>query len=231
MNKFLIRFVVTAVGSLGVLSDAAAAKSGPLACDFSKIEGPILTGSMPWPERQNVTVRVPQAYFYGPIYPSDGQIGNQGTLLMKMQIERFTPYPVEEMTGKIAKGLDDWIQILISPVDSFEDIAQWSAEFNAMKPHGTKFALVKEYNGLLRYDYSPVILGQQVYIAKAGDEITDIISCSISNPKSYKIYPNCNHISTASGLDMQITYPRRELKNWFLIKERAQAFIACLIVK
>ncbi len=203
--------------------------SGPLGCDFSAIDGPILTGVMPRIGKPSVALQVPKAYLPGPFYPRDGRLGANGSLLMYMQIDRFTPYPTNQMVGKIARGEDDWIMLLLYQIRSLEEIAPWNARFNARAQPGTKFNEIVQENGLLKYDYSPPLMSKETYIAREAGKITDLITCSINNYPGSRTYPNCDHITSAGDVDIKITYAARELNNWRAIRDRTRKFVACLI--
>nr|WP_298097899.1 hypothetical protein [uncultured Shinella sp.] len=204
--------------------------SGPLGCDFSAVDSPILTGTLRQVDRPDTKIQLPRTYLPGPFYPKDGQIGADGTLLMHMQVERFTPYPIQDMRGKIAKGEDDWIMLLITQIKPLEWIAQFTAEFNSGKEKGTRFTEIPQANGLLKLDYAPLTLQKDTYVARENSHVTDVIACFVNNDPQTKLYPNCQHMTSASGIDIEIVYPMRELKNWKVLRERTRKFIACMIV-
>lgn len=70
--------------------------SGPLGCDFSGIDSPIITGVMPRVREPSVKLQLPRAYLMGRGYIADGTLGADGTLLMQMKADQFVPYSDHE---------------------------------------------------------------------------------------------------------------------------------------
>jgi hypothetical protein len=202
----------------------------PPGCSFSDTDSPILTGTLHQVGKPDKNIRLPRAYLPGSSRQKDGYLGTDGTLLMQMQVETFSPYPTAEMRGKIAKNENDRIMLLITQLKPLDWIAQFIAEFNSGKPEGTKFREIPQANGLLKLDYTPLLRMKEAFIAREDHQITDVIDCSVDNDPHIKIYPNCEQTTSASGIDIQIVYPVRELDNWRAIRERARKFIACTII-
>jgi hypothetical protein len=214
-------FVIQSLGSAIALQEAHA--GGPLTCDFSDVEGPILTGSMPWPKRTPIRIRIPASYLDRPFPPRDGEVGREGTLLLSLDLVTFRPHR-KEFNQPIK---DDWVSILINPVKPLSEVAQITAVIYSEQPVGTVFALKPAPYGLLQYQYKMPLYSKELFVHKDSENITDVISCFV---KAAITNPNCSDRTTASGLDIGISYPKSELENWNRLRQNARKLLACLII-
>ncbi|TAU35282.1 hypothetical protein ELH27_36735 [Rhizobium leguminosarum] len=204
--------------------------SGPLGCDFSGIDSPIITGVMPRVGEPSVKLQVPKAYLPGPFYPKDGTLAGDGTLLLMMKADGFDPYPVREQRLTEEKARQQWLMALIWQFGPLEGIAQSRAEFDAGAKPGTKFEEVPQANGLIKYEFLPR-QNKQVYIARDSAKITDVVECDVNTGSGLDVSsPGCKHMTSASGLDVSISYYRTRLDDWGTIKERMSKFLACMII-
>lgn len=204
--------------------------SGPLGCDFSGIDSPIITGVMPRVREQSVKLQVPRAYLVGRGQIADGSFGADGTVLMQMKADQFDPYPDSEQHLTQESARQQLLTVLIWQFGQLADVAQKRAEFNAAVKPGTAFNEVPQANGLLKFEYVPR-QNKEIYVAREAGQITDVVECRVNTGSGLDApSPNCEHMTSASSLDVSISYYKTRLDDWKAIKERTSKFLACMII-
>lgn len=204
----------------------AVQKEGPLGCDFSGTDSPIITGTMPRAGKKSVDLQVPRAYLIGPIYPKDGQLASNGALLMRMHAFSFMPYPPG---GAASNGSQrDELMLLLTQLRPLAEVTDFAATFHSGAPQGTQFEEVRQANGLIKYKYVPRPMRKETYIGREAGEITDVITCGVNNFPAVQITPNCEHLTSAHGVDIILTYFSEQLEHWRVLKGNAQKFVECI---
>lgn len=205
--------------------------SGPLGCDFSGVDSPIITGVLSRVNEPGVRLQVPRAYLVGRGHIADGTLGSDGTVLMQMKADQFAPYPDNEQHLNQESARQQLLTVLIWQFGKLADIAQKRAEFNAAAEPGTSFREVPQANGLLKYDYVPR-QNKEIYVAREAGRITDVVECRANTGSGLDVpSPNCEHMTSASGLDVSITYFKTRLNDWKTLKGRVSNFLTCMTTK
>lgn len=215
-------------------SGTYAGGKGPLQCDFSTIDSPMVNVRIENGDIRRAELRLPNNYIM-----SGGFRGEEvrETLLMRVWKDSFLPYTWADAKSKEQKlrfssGLKDDLVILIGSFKYFDQIARMEVSAgNYDLPWNSPDADMNGVllaNGLYGQKIKPKPHLYDVFFARNGEKITDIISCSqIGDVPS----PGCTHIFESGPFDLQIDYRRDQLDNWKMLRTKTAALVQCFTTK
>lgn len=180
-----------------------------------------------------VSVVVPKYYFGGPVYPKDGRPGSEGTMLLYMHRENPLPYRISEMKGKLARGIQDWMDVLIYDYISLDRVAEASlfASTRATSKGERLNTLLDQY-GLRKFDIPEELNDRRIDLFFAGDlnNKTDVIHCGRVGPYG-AVNPQCEQTTLLQGIKLSLSYSRRYLSEWKNMKDNVALLIHCIVQK
>lgn len=199
------------------------AGGGPLDCDFSKVDGPILTGVLPRHQRPSLNLQVPRGYLKNPI--TDGEQGADGTVLMFMNMETFLPerkpLPSEpsDNLNEVERQRNQLMMLVwdaATPSAILENLAR-SYQVNVRIAEGLSegFVTMASKHG-----------DKDLSVSISENEIRDVMLC---DSQSSVKYPGCQHYFRFNEIDVQLDYRRIHLEDWRTVRQRSERFLQCII--
>jgi hypothetical protein len=196
-------------------------------CAFIPDAGEPLHGILKRQTGRELSITVPQGYLSKP-FPAQGKIGENGTLLLFVHRTNPSPYPMADMSGKLAKGIQDWIQLLLWDFRSLETIKNTALT----TPVITKGYIDDlSYNGkdLVRLTSASGSSSNDVLVSGDSQHLRDVIVCS-RRKVGMSNNPQCRHSTIINGIHSTFTYGRQYLSEWTAIKFNVRNLLSCLFV-
>ena len=235
MSKYrCCKLIRLAILSSFILSSSAVAlekSKGPLSCDFSATESPMVTVKITNGDIKDAVLKMPRDYV---ISAGFGDNSTRKALLLRAYDNSFKPYPNRELhlengQYKGAVGINDQVNILISSHWPMEKLARDSVSFS----YGLKFGdpsldiegELSQFNLYkMKYKINPVYQ-KVVFLGKENKEITDVIRCSQDNNSAGS--PQCSHLFEAGAYDVQINYAKSQLSQWQELRDGTAKLLQC----
>ncbi|BCH67441.1 hypothetical protein RvVAT039_pl02740 (plasmid) [Agrobacterium vitis] len=177
-----------------------------------------------------VSVVVPKYYFGGPFYPKDGQPGSDGTMLLYMHRENPLPYRTFDMRGKLARNIQDWMDVLLVDYISLDRVAEASLSITRATRKGERLNTPLDQYGLRKFEIPEELNDGRIDLFFAGDinNKTDVIHCGRVGPYG-AVNPQCEQTTMLQGIKLSFTYSRRYLSEWKSMKDNVALLIHCIV--
>lgn len=179
-----------------------------------------------------VKVKIPVDYLLFPETGSTFTENGDGSANFNFHRDTLQPYPRREMQGKIVAGKEEWISFLVTDLIEINAIAKGT--MNRLSGRKTAsneppFPEKEASKGLFQIQLpsrrQPDWEKKTLYFGRDASAVTDVISCSVSQPNRY---PHCEHITRLDGYDVKILYPLDQLQNWTMTKRNVQNLLECI---
>ena len=228
------------------ISTAWAASGDPLKCDFSVIEGPMVTEKIENSDLTDAELKIPRDYLMSRAI--DG--ATRDALLLQVWKDSFLPYTMSDAHSadqgkKFKEGRADNLLVLISALKSLDEIAKLKLQLqyplegdvNENRKQPVSGPLIRLNNGITGYRDDNGLIEQEklptpravepIFGVKNG-EITDVFQCSQIGDAPFA---TCNQIFEVGVYDVKISYYRNDLPKWQELKQKTEKLLACLTTK
>jgi hypothetical protein len=205
---------------------AAADANSRDGCTFMRDAGEPMHGILKRRTGRELAITVPQGYLPIP-FPAQGKIGEDGTLLLFLHRTNPLPYALADMRGKFAKGVQDWLQLLLWDFRSLDTIKNTALTTPViMKGYIDDLS----YNGqdLVRLPPTSGSSSIDVLVSAGPQPLRDVIVCSRKRTGLHSS-PQCRHSTVINGIHSTFTYGRQHLSEWPQIKSNVRTLLACLV--
>jgi hypothetical protein len=221
----LARLMLRGVLALYTMYPAAALAD----CDFidrtsaevtTRLENDFITGG---------ELKMPRAYVKSWAF-KDG--GTRDALMLSVWRATFLPYTREDETSekqreRFRAGFRDQLRIIVGGGNPQDLVAQYAVRSEYGLPvnrPGGDLQGVLLPNGLYGQRMEAPVRSSNVYLARKGDHVTDIIRCRRWGDVPH---PSCNHRTEVGTFHVEMTYPLSDLDKWEVYAERVAKLVTC----
>lgn len=186
-------------------------------------------------EKREINIRVPREYFEDPWDLVNGF--RDTSQLFMVEIGSFLPVSRQEAGKRNKRGIWNWITFIVGDTISLSEIARQRADlFGSEQPEIENYTVRPSDFGLTLVETKDSSLSRTprndlflYYRSPERREIETVIQCTSPNDKT-RPHPICSQFFRSSGMDVELTFSRRELKSWKQLQYDVTQFLSCVRV-